>query len=64
MTITEEEKEQFIKQAKQNALTDVESLEKSMAELTDRIFHFAYEAGYQQGFQDGSSGDLISDPAS
>ena len=48
----EELKEELITLAKKDALQDICELQKSMAELLDRIFHFAFEAGYERGYSD------------
>ena len=54
MKTVNEEMEELIKQAKQDSLNDIAELAKSMEELMNRIFHFAYEAGYERGFSDAN----------
>lgn len=49
-TLDENYKEELIQQAKQDALVDLEELQKKMGELIERIFHFAFEEGYKAGY--------------
>ena len=56
----EEIKEELIVQAIEEAQGDVDEVQKIIVDIVERVFHFAYDLGYDKGWYDcGASYEVL-----
>ena len=55
----EETKEELILQAVEDSQGDVDAMTRIIVDIVERVFHYAYDLGYDKGWHDSTSVDIV-----